>query len=271
MSGFDKIGTRSSKVGGADYFPTQKAPDRSPSTISDNDRKYGAPLGPIPRSFLRIPRDLAICNPLASAEELEVAKRCRQPFLIDGYGTPYMHDVVRAFRTIRGKRTYIEVGTFDRGNLAYASDLLADDALLIGIDLQAEETRDAKLRQTLKPSQRYLSIVGDSRTPETIASVKAALGDRPLDAIFVDGGHTAHAVMCDYVNYGEMVYPGGVIMFHDSLWEGTSVYKGCADALAEIDKLDPIYLVDGKTPCHRFMRTLWRDEMWGIVGVHLPG
>jgi hypothetical protein len=48
------------------------------------------------------------------------------------------------------------------------------------------------------------------------------------------------------------------------------MYKGVADALAEIDKLDPLYLIPGERPCYRFMRPMWRDETWGVVAVHFP-
>ena len=257
------------RVGQADYFPTQRVENQSRSTITEVDKKYGAPLGPIPRSFLRIPPELMVCNPLASADEIAAASTCRRSFLIDGYERPYMLDIIRAFRMLCNKRIYVEVGTFDRGNLAYVSRLLADDALLIGVDVQAEEIRDVRLKQVIKPNQRYISVIGDSRAPETVSAVAAALDGRRADAVFIDGGHTAHAVLCDYVNYGVLVAHNGLVMFHDSLWEGTDVYKGSADALAEIDKLDPIYLVTGEGPAHRFMRTMWRDEIWGVVGIHI--
>lgn len=171
---------------------------------------------------------------------------------------------------IIGRRTYLEVGTFDRGNLAYAAHLLAENAVIIGVDVQAEENRDNLLRQHLKEGQTYISIVGDSRDPATVSKVTSVLGeDRKLDVAFIDGVHTAHAVMCDYVNYGELMESGGLIMFHDSMWEGSSQYKGSADALAEIDRLEPIYLIDAVGPPHRFMRPLWRDDIWGVVGVRV--
>lgn len=254
---------------GDEYFPTQRPLEQNIVTITDLDRKYGASVGPVPTSARVIPPALKICVPLANEEELKFAAACRLPFQIEGYQDSYMHDIIRAFRLISGRKTYLEVGTFDRGNLAYVARLLADDALLIGVDMQEEEDRDRLLRSQLKPGQTYISVVGDSRDPATVANVQNALRGHALDAVFIDGGHTAHTVMCDYVSYGELVAPNGLVMFHDSMWEGNDTFKGTADALAEIDRFDPIYLVNGVGAPHRFIRPMWRDEIWGVVGVHL--
>ena len=258
------------QVGSADYFSTQQQVSSLKETITDIDRQFGAPYGPVPAAFRVIPKSFDLCIPLASDEELQFAYKCRKSFHIQDYSEPYMNDIVRAFRLLKGKQTYLEIGTFDRGNLAYVAQLLADDAILIGVDIQQEDTRDDLLRHSLKPQQTYISIVGDSRTEKTVDQVRNVLGsDTMLDVVFIDGAHTAHAVMCDYVNFGEIVRPGGLVLMHDSVWEGSADYKGSADALAEIDRFDPIYLVTGEGPIHRFMRPLWRDEIWGVVGVHL--
>ena len=65
------------------------------------------------------------------------------------------------------------------------------------------------------------------------------LGGAKADAAFIDGGHDAFTAMHDYVNYGALLRDDGLAMFHDSLWEGSEEYKGVADALCEIDRLDP--------------------------------
>jgi Methyltransferase domain len=266
--GADLSAEDSLKTVGEAYFPSQKPVSRSVVSITSADHRYGAPLGPIPTSFRRIPSSLEVCRPPASPQELAEADQARAPFLIADYAKPYMSDIVRAFRLLRGMRTYVEIGIFDRGNLNYASSLLAEDALIVGVDPQAEPERDATVRRLIKPGQTYVNVVGDSREPNVGYAVRNALGTRAVDAVFIDGNHTAHAVLCDYVNYGEMIKPGGFVLFHDSLWEGDDTFKGSGDAIAEIDKLDPIYLVPGEGPCYRFMRPLWRDSVWGVVGVH---
>jgi len=58
-------------------------------------------------------------------------------------------------------------------------------------------------------------IVGDSHKPETLAAVKAALGDEQVDLLFIDGDHTFMGVRNDFAMYGPLVRPGGIIAFHD--------------------------------------------------------
>lgn len=255
-------------VGAENFFPTQKSVTNS-NEIPVAARALGAPFGPVPASFLILPDALKPCRDIANAAELSAARSAREAMKFDNYNEAYMDDIVRAFRLLRGAHVYIEVGTFDRGNLAYVATLLADDALIIGVDVQMEASRDDRLRRLLKPGQTYVPVIGDSRHPDTVAAVTSALGGRLADAVFIDGDHTAYGAMCDYVNFGGMVKRGGYIMTHDSLWEGDADYKGVADTLAEIDRLEPIYLVPGFGQCYRFMRPLWRQKIWGVVGIHV--
>jgi hypothetical protein len=229
----------------------------------------GGPLGPVPRSFRIVPELLRCCGALPAKQELADVLALRNIFRMGDYPDPWMDDIVRAFRLVRGAKTYMEIGTFDRGNLAYASTLLADDAVIVGLDIRDDPVQDEKLRAFIKPSQTYLAIVGDSRLPSTFASVKDALGGREVDAVFIDGDHTAPAVLCDYTNCEALVQDGGVMLMHDSVWEGDADYKGVADALAEINAIDPVYLVDGNNPPLRFMRPPWRGSLWGVVGIVL--
>ena len=259
--------TDEQKAGTTEYFPTQIPAHKNDGTILPVLREYGAPYAPKPPAFLKVPDFLSVCQPLASTEEVETLRTIREPFRIPDYPRPEVADVVRGFRLLKGCKTYIEIGTFDRGNLAYVSSFLADDALLIGVEGQVEDSRDALLRSVLKPNQRYVSVIGDSLAPGTVEQVKTALDGRPADAIFIDACHIAYHVMSDYVNYGALVSDGDLILFHDSLWEGDPTYKGVCDALAEIDRLEPVYLVPHNGPVHRFMRPLFRDPHWGVVGV----
>lgn len=244
-----------------------------PNTASMESTQYvwqaGGPLGPVPRSFRVVPEALRCCEALPQEEELASVLALRSSFRMGDYPDPWMNDVVRAFRLIRGAKTYVEIGIFDRGNLAYASTLLSEDAVIVGVDIRDDPAQDEKLRSFLKPSQTYLPIIGDSRLPSTFASVKEALQGRRVDAVFIDGNHTAHSVLCDYTNSEALVRDDGVILFHDSVWEGDAHDKGVADTLAEINAVDPVYLIDAINPPWRFMRPLWKGELWGVVGVVL--
>jgi hypothetical protein len=257
-----------------DYFPTQYrsrtttgTDSTQTNTITGFDRTCGAPHAPIPRSFFVVDPKLEVCQEIPSADEIKDVLDIRQPFSIPGYPKPFVTDVVRAFRLLKDKSTYLEIGIFDRGNLAYASSILSPNAVLIGVDTQEETNLDNLLITKLKKSQTYETVVGNSRASTTVSRVKSILGKGKLDAVFIDGDHTAYGAMSDYALYENMISSDGIVLFHDSVWEGAEGYKGVADALAEIDKIDPVYLIDASNPCRRFMRPMWRDQLWGVVGV----
>lgn len=42
-------------------------------------------------------------------------------------------------------------------------------------------------------------------------------GNGSVDFAFIDGDHTYEGVKADFLNYGNLVRPGGVIAFHDIL------------------------------------------------------
>src|SRR5215471_9954879 len=73
----------------------------------------------------------------ASQDELAKAYQIRDPFLLPGDPRPYMNDVVRAMRLVKGARSYIEVGTYDKGCLAYVASLLHPEAVIVDVDLDA--------------------------------------------------------------------------------------------------------------------------------------
>ncbi len=249
----------------AELFPTETPPKAN--DIPSSDLALGAPFAPVPRSLLVHDPRLEVCQRLPDQAELGEILQARAAFKIGDYPDPYVADIARAFRLLKGKRFYLEIGTFDRGNLAFVSTLLSEDALLIGVDIQDDPGRDALLRSKLKSGQRYESVIGSSRLPAVVAQVKALIGEHKFDGIFIDGDHTAYAAMCDYANFEMMVSDSGVILMHDSVWEGNKDHKGVAQALEEINRRDPVFLVDGRNPCRDFSRVMWRQEFWGVVAV----
>ena len=249
------------------YQSQYAEPSKKLETLGLADISIGAPFAPLPRSFYKVDPRLEVTQPLASPEETSKTIEFRSKFRVGDYSDPYVSDVLRAFRLLNGKKFYLEIGIFDRGNLAYLSSILAEDAVLIGVDVQEDEERDELLRSSLKPGQTYYSVIGSSRDAKVVAEVRRILGVNKLDAIFIDGDHTAYGAWCDYALYESFVSNNGVILFHDSVWEGDENYKGVCDALDEISRVEPIYLIDGANPVRRFCRPLWRDSLWGVVAV----
>ena len=58
-------------------------------------------------------------------------------------------------------------------------------------------------------------IKGASQHPWTYRAVVDKLDHRPVDFLFIDGGHTWAEAMTDYWMYRTLVRPGGLIGLHD--------------------------------------------------------
>jgi predicted O-methyltransferase YrrM len=218
-----------------------------------------------------VPDFLALVAGPATAAELRIADDVRSHFLFPDYPKPYMVDIVRAMRLLRRRRRYVEVGTYDKGSLAYVSTLLAPDALLVDVDIEACSDHTEKLKRFLQPGQRLVTIVGDSSSRTVLGQVREVLAPDGADAVFIDGNHTAEFAWADYVNFSEMLAPNGLMLFHDVYWRGTAECFGTSDALEWIDRVVPVHVIFADHPVHRFFPWFTkREEVWGGVGVIKP-
>jgi predicted O-methyltransferase YrrM len=110
-------------------------------------------------------------------------------------------------------QTVVEIGTASGGTNFLLGAALPDVTLKLGLDLFVQNKR--LLRAYGRPECRHIFLDGSSRAPETLARVRAALGDRPIDVLFIDGDHSYAGVQADHELYGPLVRPGGLIAFHD--------------------------------------------------------
>lgn len=219
-------------------------------------------------SFLRqIPHELSLMNAPADASAVELSLQRRKPFLVAGEPAPYMTDIVRAFRAAQGAKVYIEVGSRDKGNIAWLLPILAPDAVIIDIDIDGYPEQESRLRALLGPSQEYHSITGDCLSDAVLNRVKSILGARKADLVFCDTLHTYQHVLYEYEAYIQFVRAHGLLMFHDCYFEGTDRQKGKAHALVEIDKFKPVYAVFANEPVHRFHLRETNDQVWGGCGI----
>ncbi len=205
---------------------------------------------------------------LATDEELAQAQSVRKSFFTEGGPGAYMNDIIRAFRVVQGCKTYVEVGSRDKGNVAWVSTLADDSAHLIDIDIEPNPQAESKLLRFIKNTQRFTSIVGDSVGESTIANLHLALDGTLADAIFLDSSHMYSHIMREVDLYMPFLKPGGFMLIHDILWEGNEWGKGKAQAALMIDRVLPVYSVVMDLPVHRFM--LWETkqmDLWGGVGV----
>ena len=178
-----------------------------------------------------------------------------------------MVDIVRAFRPARGAKRYVEVGSRDKGNIAWLSERLAADAVIVDVDLENLPDSERKLRQYIAPTQSYTMIEGNSVAPDTVAGVERALGGEKADLIFLDLSHMYDHFLQEVELYLPLVKSGGLLMFHDALWEGNQHGKGKAQAALAIDRFLPVYCVVMNLPVHRIMLRETKADTWGTVGV----
>jgi predicted O-methyltransferase YrrM len=221
----------------------------------------------IPAIFRDVPRRLMAADPPATSAELEAARGVRRRFLVRGEAEPYMHDVVRAMRLVAGARRYAEIGTRDRGCIAYVAPLLGFDPVIVDVDLVPMPECEARIAEELAGRARYTLIHGDSGSGEVASRVAEALGPAGADAIFCDSSHMYLHTLTEFERYWPLVRPGGLLMYHDALWEGNATDKGKYHALAQIDRFVPVYVVVEAHPVHRLLPHSSKGDVWGAVAI----
>jgi cephalosporin hydroxylase len=120
------------------------------------------------------------------------------------------------------------------------------------IEFEARGPRDARLKSF---APNVTLIEGNSHLPEQLAAVKAALADELLDFLFIDGDHSLKGVEQDWLDYGPLVRPGGIVAFHDIKTCTYHVRAGC-------------YVHDFWASLSGTKMELRSDEnVWGGIGV----
>jgi predicted O-methyltransferase YrrM len=119
-------------------------------------------------------------------------------------------------------RVVLEIGTAGGGTLFLFAQAAASDATLISIDLADRlfgggyhVSRKVLYTGFARGRQRIELVRASSHDPRTREAVERILGGRPVDFLFIDGDHTYEGVRQDYLDYRELVRPGGLIAFHD--------------------------------------------------------
>ncbi len=116
----------------------------------------------------------------------------------------------------------LEIGTATGGTFFALSRLASPDGVLVSVDLPHglfgggyPEWRIPLYKSFAMHNQQISLIREDSHAPSTLRAVKAVLGGRKLDVLFIDGDHTYNGVKMDFEMYHNLVRRGGVIAFHD--------------------------------------------------------
>jgi len=174
-------------------------------------------------------------NQLRSLEGKLVSPQARfaVPFVYKGKGffksiEPRQNPVeieklYHAVREIAPMRV-LEIGTARGGTLYLWTQVAANDATIVSVDLPGGEFGGAypdcriPFYQAFAMQSQDLHLLRkDSHKPQTIEDVCDLFDHHPIDFAFIDGDHTYEGAKADFRNYGSLVRPGGIIAFHDIL------------------------------------------------------
>lgn len=119
-------------------------------------------------------------------------------------------------KTLKPK-VIVEIGIAWGGSLRYWAEILPDDGLLIGIDLNPKTPENLSTwgwdwRGCGKNLQL---IIGDSMSPDVTSKASQILEGVKIDFLYLDGSHDPLQVFNEFKHYGELVRYGGAIGFHD--------------------------------------------------------
>ena len=132
-----------------------------------------------------------------------------------------------------------EIGRFKGGSTVVFAAALPPGVELWSYDLHVAlrpdmtgEQLDGELLAALERlglAAKVRLLVGDSRTVEPPPAA--------LELLFVDGDHSYEGAKADFGRWGDLVRPGGHLLFHDAVDTGGygNVYPGVAHAVAEVD------------------------------------
>jgi predicted O-methyltransferase YrrM len=119
-------------------------------------------------------------------------------------------------------RTVVEIGMDYGGTLFLWTRVAAPDALLVAVDYRplgrlGLRSPFAVVRKGLARAGQRVELVmpADSHRPETLARVRALVGERGIDLLFLDGDHSYEGVKRDFDDYSQLVRPGGLVVLHD--------------------------------------------------------
>jgi predicted O-methyltransferase YrrM len=118
----------------------------------------------------------------------------------------------------------LEIGTARGGTLYLWTQAATADATIVSVDLPEGQFGGAypacriPFYQAFKrPGQKLYLLRKDSHQTNTVEEVSELFNKNLIDFAFIDGDHTYEGVKADFLNYGPMVRPGGIIGFHDIL------------------------------------------------------
>lgn len=169
----------------------------------------------------------------------------------------------------RRPRVVLEIGTAAGGTLWAWCQCAADDAELVSIDLPGgdygggyPEEHVPTLAGYVRPGQRLRLIRADSHRPDVRAEAVEHLAGEQVDLLFIDGDHTEEGCWADWVDYGGLVRPGGLVAFHDVLAHPQHPDVGVHRVWRRVKRTN-----DGRREWEFCDRSGDPNAQWGGIGV----
>lgn len=122
--------------------------------------------------------------------------------------------LIQAIQAISVKRI-LEIGTANGGTLKFFEQAAGLGGKIVTVDAARGDVVENLPVDFSNPLCDLQLIGGYSQASETIEKVKTALGEGPIDFLYIDGDHKYESVKADFDNYHGLVRPGGIIGFHD--------------------------------------------------------
>jgi len=116
-------------------------------------------------------------------------------------------------------KVIMEIGTAHGASLAAWAEIVKPE-LCIALDPEemggnkGNEKEQASFDQ-LAEKYKFLRIPHYDRSPDAHTKLKAILGDRKIDFLFIDAAHGYNDASYDFYGYMEYLAPGAIIGFHD--------------------------------------------------------
>ena len=163
-----------------------------------------------------------------------------------------------------------EIGSADGGTLFLFSQLAADNALIVSMDIKYSPAKLSSFPKFATGGKRVLCIEGDSHHVESKHRLQELLAGQPLDFLFIDGDHSYDGVANDFELYSPLVRPGGLIAFHDIVPDNlTTTGQRSSSYSGEV----PRFWKDVKSrfqDCTELVED-WSQDGFGIGVVRWPG
>jgi len=126
----------------------------------------------------------------------------------------------------RQPSTILEIGTCGGGTLFALTKIANPNALIISLDLPKGSFgggyypyRIPYYKSFAKFNQKIKLVRADSHSERSLNKIKKILSKRQVDILFIDGDHSYKGVKRDFEMYSKLVKKGGLIAFHDILYD----------------------------------------------------